>query len=320
MTKVPFFSLCFFVFFAFNLNAQTFSSQDPEYIDNVKAGEKALNAENYSECLSFYSKAFKVKQTSYLSILRAAACAYSSDNQEALNTYLSKAFELSWDGSRNIFQSYPEFEYLKGTAFQELIEKQYMAAAKASGINIELMEELAVIREEDQAPRRAMMEISKKYGWESPQMDSIRTITIAADEKNTKRVIEILETYGYPGKSLVGNAQAGTAFLVIQHADLEIQEKYMKLITDAADAEEVQWRSVALLVDRVRMRNGQKQIYGSQVSRDPETGVHFFAPIDNPYQVDSVRATVGLGPIAEYGKRWDIKWDPKVHEARSKDR
>lgn len=309
-------------FFSLLLNcsllAQNFSSQDPAYVDNVKAGEKALNEKAYSDCLAYYAEAFKVKQTSYLSTLRAAACAYSDDNKAQLETYLDKAFELSWDGSKSIFQNYPEFEYLKGTDFEALINKYYNEAAKASGLNLELMNELAEIRETDQAQRREMGPISEKYGWKSPQMDSLWNLQIAADEKNTKRIIELFEEMGYPGKSVVGVQQASTAFLVIQHADLEVQEKYMKLITDAADAGEVAWRSVALLVDRVRMRNGKTQIYGSQVSRDEQTGENYFAPIENPHQIDSIRATVGLGPIADYAQNFNFEWDLEKHLERSK--
>ena len=141
-----------------------------------------------------------------------------------------------------------------------------------------------------------------------------------SDSVNTSRIEQIIEEYGYPGKSIVGDQQSGTAFLVIQHADLAIQEKYLPIITEAADKGEVRWSSVALLVDRVRMRQGHKQIYGSQVSRDPETGEHYFAPIENPYKIDSIRAAVGLGPIQEYGQNWNIDWDPKKHSERSENK
>jgi hypothetical protein len=71
-------------------------------------------------------------------------------------------------------------------------------------------------------------------------------------------------------------------------------------------------------VDRVRMRQGKTQLYGSQVSRDPETNESFFAEIENPHQIDSIRATVGLGPIQEYAERFGFKWDPEKHLARHK--
>ena len=73
-------------------SAQTFSSQDPAYIDNVQAGELALNSENYDSCLIYYEEAFKIKQTSYLSTLRAAVCAFKANDQSMLDTYMTRAF------------------------------------------------------------------------------------------------------------------------------------------------------------------------------------------------------------------------------------
>lgn len=248
--------ICFFLLYTAVSFAQSYSSQNPDYINNVTAGERCLSEMKYDSCIYYYKTAFKIKQSSFLSTLRAAACAFSASDNSYLEKQLAMSMDLSWDGTRNIFDSYPEFEYLHGTEFEDKLIAFWEAAAKESGVNIELMEELAQIRESDQAQRRLMGDVEEKYGWNSPQMDSLWSIQLYADSVNTERIMEIIDTYGYPGKSLVGNAQASTAFLVIQHADLEIQEKYMPIITAAADAEEVAWRSVALLVDRVNMRKG----------------------------------------------------------------
>ena len=298
---------------SFSLSAQTFSSQNPEYIEKVKAGEAALNEADYAECLSQYEAAFDIKQTSYLSTMRAAACAFKANDEIVLNNYLDKAFELSWDGAKQVFDNYSEFDFLKGTPFEKLVGENYEAAVATSGVNLELMQELAIIHKTDQEQRGLMREVSEKYGWQSPQMDSLWKIQSYSDSVNTQRIEEIIAEYGYPGKSLVGNAQASTAFLVIQHADLAIQEKYLPLISKAADNGEVRWSSVALLVDRVRMRKGEKQIYGSQLNTDQATGKPFFAPIENPHKIDSIRATVGLGPLQSYADHWQLTWDADVH-------
>ena len=69
--------ILFFCFMIPNLKSQNYTSQDPNYINNVKSGEAALKAEKYDSCMVYYRKGFKVKQTSVLSTLRMAACAYS---------------------------------------------------------------------------------------------------------------------------------------------------------------------------------------------------------------------------------------------------
>lgn len=308
---LPFLFLCF----SASLLAQNFSSTDPAYIENAKAGEAALKRGEYDDCLAFYATAFAIKQTSFLSTLRAAACAHSAGKTEIRDQYLDKAFELSPDGSKGIFENYDEFDYLRETPFAQMVSDRFMIAFP--DYSPSLAEKLAKVRESDQAQRGLMREYSEKYGHNSPQMDSLWKIQTEADNRNTSYIMGMIDAIGYPGKSRVGD-QASTAFLVIQHADLEIQEQYLPILREAAEAGELSWSSLALLIDRVEMRNGRPQIYGSQVSRDKETNEYFFSEIAEPHKIDSIRATVGLGPIQQYADNWNFTFDPDKHIARHK--
>ena len=302
-----------FLLFTFSLMSQTFSSQDPAYVEAVQAGEQALNNEQYDECLAYYETAFKIKQTSYLSTMRAAACAHSAGKTKLRDQYLDKAFELSPDGSRGIFRGYDEFRYLDDSAFSKLVDERFLAAFP--DYNAELAAELAEVLRTDQEQRGHMREVSEKYGWDSPQMDSLWVLQNYSDSVNTIYITDLIDKIGYPGKSIVGD-QASTAFLVIQHAELEIQEKYLPVLRAAADAEELRWASLALLIDRIEMRNDRPQIYGSQVQQDPETGEHFFALIKDPHNVDKLREEVGLPPIQLYADNWNFTFDPDKHLER----
>ena len=256
------------------LQAQNFSTTDPAYVKNVQAGEAALKAGNFDSCLIYYADAFGIKQTSYLSTMRAAACAYSNGNQAMLDLYLGKAFELSWDGSKDVFENYPEFEGVRQTDLMDLVNQRWKAGAETANVDLPLMEELKEIRRTDQVYRRQMGTVENG----SPEMDSLWKLQSRADSLNTLRIIEVIEERGYPGKSMVGSAQASTAFLVIQHADLTVQEQYLDIITAAADAEEVPWSSAALLIDRIKMRNGDKQILWQSIeSRSSHRRLLFFA-------------------------------------------
>lgn len=309
-------SFTIFIITSLTVFSQSFSSTDPSYIDNVRLGEAALNNMKYDSCMMYYKTAFEIKQTSFMSTMRAAACGYSAFDVDYLDRELAKAFDINWGGSKQVFDSNEEFEYLRGTAFEDMVINAYEDALDASGVDIVLMEEFENIRFEDQRYRQQMRDVSQQYGNQSPQMDSLWQLQSAADSVNTIRIVEIFEEKGYPGKSMVGPGQASTAFLVIQHADLEVQEKYLSLITDAADDGEVNWSSVALLIDRVNLRNEKPQIYGSQVSSDPDTGESFFSEIAEPYKVDSLRAEVGLGPLNDYAKFFEFEWDVEKHVAR----
>ena len=99
-----------------------------------------------------------------------------------LDSYLDKAFELNWDQTKGIFENYTEFEYLQESDFAKTINERWEKSAKDSGINLELMAEFKEIQRTDQEQRGYMREIQDKYGWDSPQMDSLWKIQTAADE------------------------------------------------------------------------------------------------------------------------------------------
>ena len=122
------------------------------------------------------------------------------------------------------------------------------------------------------------------------------------DKKNTARMKEIISTHGWPGKTLVGEDGANAAWLLVQHADKDrpFQRECLALMA-AAGAEEVSQSNLASLTDRVRVGQGQPQVYGTQFWTD-ESGRFGPQPIEDEALVDERRAGVGLGSLAEYKK------------------
>ena len=132
-----------------------------------------------------------------------------------------------------------------------------------------------------------------------------------ADDANIKRLEQIVRQHGWPGKRLVGEDAGTSAFLIIQHADLKIQQKYLPMLKHAASEGDAKPDEVAMLEDRVLMREGKKQMYGTQLHAGPETGGKIVLyPIDDEQNVDKRRASVGLGPIAEYLKQFNVEYHP----------
>jgi len=301
-------------FFAIN-SLQAQQDDKERYMDLALGARDHFKVSEYDSCKIKLSEAFKIRQTSTLSTLRYAACAYSTDDEELYRTQMEKAFELNWSSVKEIFDDYEEFSYLKATGFEKLLLEKYEYALDTTSLDIDLMKEFGEIRVSDQKYRQEMRGVADAFGWDSPQMDSLWALQNPIDSANTARICEIIDERGYPGNAIVGSSYASVAFLVIQHADLETQEKYLDVITSAADEGEVRWSSVALLVDRVEMRNGNPQIYGSQVSSNKETGEYYFARINDPHNIDSIRSSVGLGPIQGYADRWNFTFDPDKHIA-----
>lgn len=172
-----------------------------------------------------------------------------------------------------------------------------------------LIKELFIIDEEDQKHRNRIGEVEEKYGGDSKEMGSLFAEMKKADSINLVKVSAILSKYGWLGLSDIGSQGNTTLFMVIQHSDLKTQEKYLPMMREAVQIGNARAANLALLEDRVALRQGKKQIYGSQVSRNMKTNTSFLAPLADPENVDKRRAKVGLPPLAEYLSLMDLKWD-----------
>lgn len=180
-----------------------------------------------------------------------------------------------------------------------------LVAERRLRVNEQLRAELEQMFEADQVVRKEAMEIVQEHGPSSPQYEEIRKRGQKLDRRHTARLIEIVEEHGWPGRSLVGEGACQGAFLVLQHADLETQKKYLPLLREATEAGEVKSTALPLLEDRVRILEGKKQIYGSQVSRHADGRVELW-PIEDEARVDERRASVGLEPLAAYLQRFGL--------------
>ncbi|MFD3001183.1 DUF6624 domain-containing protein [Pontibacter toksunensis] len=150
--------------------------------------------------------------------------------------------------------------------------------------------------------------IQKEFGANSPQMKAVWEEMTKIDEENKNKVVAILEKHGWPGKSMVGPQANSAVFLVIQHSDKETMEKYLPMLRDAVAKGEAAKSQQALMEDRVRMNNGQPQLYGSQLRTNAETGQYELYTIEDEVNVDKRRAKMEMEPLKDYMKRFGIEY------------
>jgi hypothetical protein len=168
--------------------------------------------------------------------------------------------------------------------------------------------QLEAIYDADQQYRIKIDSVQRIYGWESTQVKELFKKMALTDSVNLLKVSQILNTHGWLGPDKVGYKGNACLFLVIQHADLATQKKYYPMLKEAALGGDAELSSMAMMEDRIAVRENKKQKYGTQILKDKTTGDWIVAPLEDPKKVDEFRAQVGLGPLAEYLKHWGIKW------------
>jgi hypothetical protein len=159
--------------------------------------------------------------------------------------------------------------------------------------NDTLRQELLRMVKEDQDARNTALMSQFTDAAALRQMEEI-------DRKHLPRLKEIVQQYGWPGRSLVGEDGSHAAWLLLQHADRDrdFQKRCLKLLQAAVKAAEASGAELAYLTDRVRVGDKKKQVYGTQF-RQVEGKLEAY-PIEDEANVDQRRKEVGLPPLAEY--------------------
>ncbi len=177
---------------------------------------------------------------------------------------------------------------------------------KEANLNRPLVLILDTVFADDQDYRHKFDSISKQPGWQSSETDKLMELIKTRDSINLLKIRNILANYGWPGPDIIGDRGSTTLFLVIQHADLQTQQTYLPALKEAVKNGKAKASSLAYLEDRILVRQGKKQVYGSQITRDEKTGKYSIDPIEDELKVDKRRTSVGLERLEEYVKQWGI--------------
>jgi hypothetical protein len=191
-------------------------------------------------------------------------------------------------------------------------------------INENLKKELIEIDNNDQALRRIYYieknylaksdSLKKEYNVDDIGLKNIlQEKIIKNDSLNMIKIERIIEKFGYPGKSLVGESESIVAWEVIQHSNLEIREKYLNILKNAVEQNEMKFEWYALTIDRILVDNNKPQKYGSQghevvLKKNNEKKLIIW-PIENAKDINKLRRRAGFKEsIKKYAKHLGIDY------------
>lgn len=172
-------------------------------------------------------------------------------------------------------------------------------------VNAELANIMDSLYQEDQKYR---IEAAKLIQKEAPKelIDSINLIIKEKDRSNLIFATQLIDKYGWLSPQDVGFQGALALFLIIQHADLKTQKKYYPLILKAEKEGHILSSNVAILEDRIAVREGRPQTYGSQAYYDSKKKKTYIYPLVDVENLDKLRKLRGLEPMKDYKKDWNI--------------
>jgi len=164
-----------------------------------------------------------------------------------------------------------------------------------------LIQQIDTMFKNDQLWRKEYNKLMKKQS--AYDEDTIEKRMAGADSINALKAKAIINKYGYPGYSLVGE-WSNDFWAIVQHCDDDIpfQEQVLALMKKEIAHDNASKENYAYLSDRVLVNKHQKQIYGTQVHINLKTKRAEPFPLKYPKTVDALRKNMGMQPLAEYMK------------------
>ena len=200
------------------------------------------------------------------------------------------------------------------TASAAALNERCAGVAKFEGAITEAKVRLEAALERDQQFRKQTQR-SKPSTTEQPPSPAARRQLLRDQQKldldNLKLLDSIVCKSGWPGIDAVGQRASLAAFLIVQHAELAVQETYLPTLQKAATSKQAEPSQVATLEDRINVRNQRPQRYASQLCF-LKRGGYAWRPIENEDEavIDAAREMVGLGTIQSYAAYFKVEYVP----------
>jgi len=294
------------VIFSFQLTAQ---STLKEWIEK---GDKEYDEKNYAASLKSYQNGFKVEEPRNGLIYNAACSAALAGKKGKAYKLLKQAIEKGWKDKAWMNKD-TDFNSInsgkKWDAVNALVDEK-IAAFEASLKYPEIRKELLTMREEDQKWRRQIRTAENEE-----EKEKVWDMVGKVDAKNTARMKEIIDEIGWPKISDVAKDGASAAWILVQHADRQpqFQAKCLPMLEKAFKDGEASGSNYAYLFDRVALKLGNKQRFGSQ-AMGTDDGMQF-SPIEDEWLVNERRAEYKVNPsIEEYAERMGFEYTVPTKE------
>ena len=250
----------------------------------VWSGMLHFKDQDYEKSLSNFQEAFKIKSDENVSdYFYASAAALHINKDSIAKDFIITAIQKT-NASEDYFDSFAEFNTFRSKPFFSEIKADYSKYQADFFDQLkypEIYKEIDLLVEKDQKVRT-----DGSSGLEMRRVDSL----------NITRLIEINKEYGWFDKQWL---------LLWHHRGIHREDNYVwnyfrPLINDKIEKGELRKSYWARFDDEYSMlRDNGLQIYGTYWNNYDQF------PIENISQVDSLRNTVGLPPLAYMDKVYD---------------
>lgn len=259
-----------------------------KYTQEIALADSLMRAKKFCEAAQCYSNTFDENNMSVdLHVLLAAKCWNECGDSQKCIEYLQKLVYRFLYADPGILEQYFRSSPVYHTrSFKEIIK--YSKLSQQNNLKAfnpgaaRLLDSLYIL---DQTGRSLPAKRDQKIQYES-------------NESSILLIDSLYKKLGWLHHAQVGYNASMAQFLVIQHASLPVMKKWKPRVKQASKQALTLVENYCLLVDRIRMYSGKKQIYGTQPVFDTVTNRYQPYPIANKKNVDKRRKSKGMEPLS----------------------
>ena len=229
----------------------TYAQFTPQYDEWIKNAEDFHNAKQYHQSADAYSHAFASNRgLGYDEDFYDAACSWAqAGNNDSAFYYLKRIVGNGSFTDIGHLTVDPDLANLyTDTRWKGLCDLVKRNKEKAEvNFNKPLIALLDTIYESDQHYRMQADNVMQAYGPSSKEVDSLDKLIHTNDSIDLVKIVAVIDQYGWPGRDIVGGKGSFTVCLVIEHADILTQDKYLPMMREAFKKNKVSPADLALL-------------------------------------------------------------------------
>jgi len=287
--------ILFFIFLSFS--SYVMSSQSSQYLIHLDSAKTLFKSRRYQESKEYYQLLIKSPWVKRVDFYFLASCFANLNQLDSAYLYMNQALELGLKFNDTVFIKRDQnlLKFKDSKYWNYLYSRFVQNSISVAKINNNLKNELI---------KRSLLD-QKHRG--SLHVDSITWLEQKKiDLENQIWLDSIINIYGWPSISLVGDTASRLAWMIVQHADNNIlfQKKCLKLMQKFIKTNDISLLDYAYLYDRIQINSCEEQLYGTQFSTILNEEGNLvsveFKPIKDSGYLDKRRAYMNLSTIEEY--------------------
>jgi hypothetical protein len=196
-------------------------------------------------------------------------------------------------------------------AFEDKLVAMLNAKLKGAYKDIEYAKALWRLRAWDQAFFIEVGIAGRKTGMKSSVVEALWKFKFMIQKWNQEELEGLIDKKGWPRIGAVGRDAAMAAYLVIMHSENGLQKKYLATIKKICEENELPWERYAAIYDRSLFNDNKPQKYGTHTRYNEQTKAQELYPLEDESKVNEWRREIGLPPLEEYLRQFNIIFRPK---------